>query len=132
MRGCAEGRGHDTEAAKSALQWTNNNAIFGAANSTANVRVTFSGPTGTCGTSCDVTSIPPCATTRGAFVWTSFGMRLTARIAAARRSGRPIPTLFGPLIGITEQRVRATATAQVSSGNQIVHAAVRRHRPLGR
>src|SRR5262245_60695961 len=53
--------GSTTEAAKSALQWTNNNAIFGAPNSAANVRVTFSGPAGTtCGPSCDVTSIPPC------------------------------------------------------------------------
>ena len=35
--------GSSTEAAKSALQWASNNAIFGATNSAANVRVTFSG-----------------------------------------------------------------------------------------
>ena len=35
--------GSSTEAAKSALQWTSNNAIFGATSSAANVRVTFSG-----------------------------------------------------------------------------------------
>ena len=43
-----------TEAAKSATQWTNANSIFGATNSTANVRITFSGPAGACGPSCDV------------------------------------------------------------------------------
>src|SRR6188472_2703250 len=36
--------GTPAEAAKSALQWTNNNVILGASSSTANVRITFSGP----------------------------------------------------------------------------------------
>src|SRR5262245_29907584 len=50
-----------TEAGKSALQWSSNNAIFGTTNSAANVRLTFSGsPAGTCGTSCEVKAIPPC------------------------------------------------------------------------
>ena len=53
--------GSSTEAAKSALQWTNNNAIFGATSSAANVRITFSArAAGTCGPSCDITTIPPC------------------------------------------------------------------------
>ena len=38
--------GSATEAGKSALQWASNNAIFGDANSAANVRITFSGPAG--------------------------------------------------------------------------------------
>src|SRR5262245_25733745 len=57
--------GTPTEAAKSALQWANANPILADANSSSNVRVTFSGSTGTCGTSCDIASIPPCGTQPG-------------------------------------------------------------------
>ena len=112
--------GTSTDAAKSAFQWTNNNAIFGAANSDTNVRVTFSGPTGTCGTSCDVATFPPCAPDKPGCVRVDVFRNAPDRpYRGGATLGDPVPTLFGPLIGITEQRVRATATAQVSSGNQI-------------
>jgi hypothetical protein len=112
--------GSATEAAKSAFQWTNNNVIFGAANSDTNVRVTFSGPTGTCGTSCDVMTIPPCAPDKPGCVRVDVFRNAPDRpYRGGATLGDPVPTMFGPLIGITEQRVRATATAQVSSGNQI-------------
>jgi len=108
-----------TEAAKSATQWTNANSIFGATNSTANVRITFSGPAGACGPSCDVTSIPPCGNSPGCARADVFRNAPDRAYRGGTTLGAPIPTLFGPLIGITQQRVRATATAQVASGNQI-------------
>ena len=111
--------GSTTEAGKSAIQWASNNAIFGATNSAANVRITFSGPRERADR--HVTSPPfrRVATSPDAFVSTSFGIRRTVRIAGGATLGAPIPTLFGPLIGITQQRVRATATAEVASGNMV-------------
>jgi Flp pilus assembly protein TadG len=111
-----------TEAAKSAFQWANNNVIFGQLSSTANVRVTFSGAAaGSCGTSCDVlTTLPPCAPGKPGCVRVDIFRNAPDRTYRGGTTlGNPIPTLFGPMIGITEQRVRATATAQVSNGNRI-------------
>jgi len=111
-----------TQAGQSAFQWANNNVIFGQASSTTNVRVTFSGAAaGTCGTSCDVlTTLPPCAPNKPGCVRVDIFRNAPDRpYRGGATLGNPIPTLFGPMIGITEQRVRATATAQVSSGNQI-------------
>ena len=111
--------GSSTEAAKSALQWTNGNAIFGAANSAANVRVTFSGASGTCGPSCDISPIPPCGAQPGCVRVDVFRLAPDRPYRSSTTLGAPIPTLFGPLIGITQQRVRATATAEVASGNMV-------------
>ena len=111
-----------TENAKSAFQWANNNVIFGQLSSTSNVRVTFSGAAaGSCGTSCDVlTTLPPCAPGKPGCVRVDIFRNAPDRpYRGGATLGNPIPTLFGPMIGITEQRVRSTATAQVSSGNQI-------------
>ena len=111
-----------TEAAKSAFQWGNNNVIFGQASSTANVRVTFSGAAaGTCGASCDVlTTLPPCAPNKPGCVRVDIFRNAPDRVYRGGTTlGNPIPTLFGPMIGITDQRVRATATAQVATGNMV-------------
>lgn len=111
--------GTPTEAALSALQWTNNNTIFGATNSAANVRITFSGAAGTCGPSCDISPIPPCGNQPGCVRSDVFRLAPDRPYRSGATLGAPIPTLFGPLIGITQQRVRATATAEVASGNMV-------------
>ena len=111
--------GPTTEAAKSALQWTYNNAIFGTPNTAANVRVTFSGPTGTCGPSCDVTSIPPCLAQPGCVRADVFRNTPDRPYRSGATLGAPVPTFFGPLVGVTQQGVRATATAEVASGNLV-------------
>ena len=109
--------GSDTEAAKSALQWANNNAIFGAPNSAANVRITFSGPAAAaCGPSCDVAPIPPCGNQRGCVRADVFRNTPDRPYRGGTTLGVPVPTLFGPVVGITQQGVRATATAQVANG----------------
>src|SRR5262245_38719037 len=94
-----------TEAAKSALQWTNNNAIFGTANSAANVRITFSGPAGTCGASCDVTSIPPCGNNPGCVRADVFRNAPDRAYRGGATLGAPVPTFFAPLVGVTQQGV---------------------------
>jgi hypothetical protein len=111
--------GSPAEAAKSALQWSNNNAIFGVANSAANVRVTFSGPTGACGPSCDVTSIPPCGTNPGCVRADVFRNTPDRPYRSGTTLGAPVPAFFGPVVGITQQGVRATATAEIASGNSV-------------
>ena len=111
--------GTPTEAAKSALQWASANPILADTNSSSNVRVTFSGASGTCGTSCDVTSIPPCGTNPGCVRTDVFRNTPDRAYRGGTTLGTPIPTFFGHLIGVTEQGVRATATARITSGNQI-------------
>ena len=111
--------GSSTEAAKSALQWTGNNVILGTPNSATNVRVTFSGPAGTCGPSCDVTSIPPCGNSPGCVRADVFRNTPDRPYRSGATLGAPISTFFGPLIGITGQGVRATATAEIASGNMV-------------
>jgi Putative Flp pilus-assembly TadE/G-like len=107
------------EAAKSALQWANNNAIFGASNSAANVRITFSGPAATCGPSCDVTSIPPCGGQPGCIRVDVFRNTPDRPYRGGAILGAPVPTFFGPIVGVTQQGVRATATAEIASGNMV-------------
>jgi Flp pilus assembly protein TadG len=108
-----------TEAAKSALQWANNNAIFGTTNSAANVRITFSGPAGTCGASCDVTTIPPCGNKPGCVRADVFRNTPDRPYRGGATLGAPVPTFFGPVVDVTQQGVRATATAEVASGNMV-------------
>ena len=79
--------GSSTEAAKSALQWASNNAIFGR-QFRGNVRVTFSGASGTCGPSCDISPIPPCGDQPGCVRVDVFRSARIVRIAPARRSVR--------------------------------------------
>lgn len=108
-----------TEAGKSALHWASTNPIWGTGNSTANVRVTFSGASGTCGTSCDVGSIPPCGTDAGCVRVDVFRNMPDRPERGGTVLGTPIPLFFAPMIGITQQGVRATATAEVAAGNSI-------------
>ena len=111
--------GSSTEAALSAMQWASNNAIFGATNSSTNVRITFSGASGSCGPSCDISPIPPCGATPGCVRVDVFRNAPDRPYRSGNVLGAPIQTLFGPLIGVTQQRVRATATAEVASGNMV-------------
>jgi hypothetical protein len=109
--------GDRTEAGKSALHWAATNPIWGEGNSTANVEVTFSGsPAGSCGTSCSIASIPPCGDQAGC-VRVDVFRNMPDRGGLVR--GNAIPTFFAPLVGIREQGVRATATAEVASGNMV-------------
>ena len=66
-------------------------------------------------------SVPfrPAALSPDVCVSTCSGMAPDRPYRAGTTLGAPIPTLFGPLIGITQQRVRATATAEVASGNMV-------------
>jgi len=102
--------GTQAAAQLSALQFTANNAIWGQGNSTVpggNVVVDFSGPS---------LSLPPCGTTPGC-----------VRVDVMRHQpdhygvlrGTALPTYFGQIVGITAQGVRATATAQLGSGNSV-------------
>ena len=112
--------GSPTEAARSAVQWTSNNAIFGLANSPANVRITFSGAAaGTCGPSCDVASIPPCGNEAGCVRADVFRNMPDRPYRGGATLGAPVPTFFGPVVGVTQQGVRATATAQIAAGNLV-------------
>jgi Putative Flp pilus-assembly TadE/G-like len=103
--------GSTTPACLSARQWANSNEIFGQNNSDANVDVKLSG-TGS--------SVLPCDQTPGC-------VRVDVMRNMPRRTenggqilGNPIPTFFGPFIGINGQGVRATATAWVwNGGNQV-------------
>ena len=124
--------GSSTEAAKSALQWTNNNAIFGATSSAANVRVTFSGPSGTCGTIVRYRRHP--------------ALRQPARMCSCRR----LPECAGPpvsrrhdagctdpdLVWPAHRHHPATGARHGDRGGGIgehgaMHVAVCRYRPLG-
>jgi hypothetical protein len=103
--------GSTTPACLSARQWANSNEVFGQNNSDANVDVKLSG---------SGSDVPPCGTTTGC-------VRVDVMRNMPRRTenggqilGNPIPTFFGPFIGINGQGVRATATAWVYfGGNQI-------------
>jgi hypothetical protein len=112
--------GGRTEAGKSAHHWSAANPIFGQGNSTANVWVTFSGSSAdSCGTSCDVRSIPPCGDQAGCVRVDVFRNMPDRPERGDAPLGDPIPTFFGRMVGITEQGVRATATAQIGSGNAV-------------
>ena len=105
--------GSTAEAAKSALQWANNNAIFGA-------RTLLQ-------TSASPSLAPRERAARHAMspVFRRVGDQPgCVRVDVFRNTpdrpyrggatlGAPVPTFFGPLVGITQQGVRATATAEV-------------------
>lgn len=111
--------GDRTEAGKSALHWANTNPIWGQGNSTANVAVTFSGPSGTCGASCTIDAIPPCGDQPGCVRVDVFRNMPDRPERGGAIRGNPIPTFVAPIVGIREQGVRATATAEVASGNMV-------------
>lgn len=106
--------GAPTDAGQSALHWAGDNAILGAANSASNSDITLSGPSGTCGTACTVAPIPPCGDKPGC-VRVDVFRNMPDRTNATR--GSAIPTFFGHLIGVSQQGVRATATAWTATAN---------------
>lgn len=103
-----------TEAAKSAHHWAAVNPILSGNNSTANVDVTMSGSSGTCGAGCTVASIPPCGTDPGCVRVDAF-RNMPDRSGTTR--GAAVPMFFGHLVGVGQQGVRATATAWTASAN---------------
>jgi hypothetical protein len=103
-------------AGQSALHWASDNPIWGRGNSVDNVDVTLSGPSGTCGAGCTVASIPPCGDQPGC-VRVDVFRNMPDRGSVMR--GDAIPTFFGHLVGVGQQGVRATATAETAAGNQI-------------
>jgi hypothetical protein len=91
----------------SARQFADNNAIWGQGNSAANVDVALSGPS---------VDIPPCGVTPGC-VRVDVMRHQPDRAGVTRGNG--LPTYFGLIVGISGQGVRATATAQLGSGNSV-------------
>ena len=108
--------GGDTATAKlSAAQFTTENPIWGGANSYdggtgGNVDVAVSG------TAAGETSLPPCGTKKGC-VRVDVFRNEPDRNGILR--GAALPAFFGRLFGLTQQGVRATATAQTANGNSI-------------
>jgi hypothetical protein len=108
--------GGSTATAKlSAGQFASANAIWGDTNSydgttAGNVDVYVSG------TSTGETSVPPCGTKKGCVRVDVF--RNEPDLNGAPR-GAALPMFFGHLLGITQQGVRATATAQTANGNGV-------------
>jgi hypothetical protein len=91
----------------SAQQWAAANAVWGGANSSANVQVAYSEPG---------VNIAPCGEERGC-VRVDVYRNQPDRSGTLR--GAPLPTYFASIAGVTQQGVRATATAEVGSGNQV-------------
>jgi hypothetical protein len=110
--------GSQAVARTSALHYAANNPIWGEGNSAANVRINFSGPDPGGG---PTLSIPPCGTNPGCVrvdVYRNMPeVDLNGNVLGVL--GNPLPTFMAHLVGITEQGVRATATAETQAGNQI-------------
>lgn len=109
----------DTPTAKlSAGQFASENPIWGQANSydgttAGNVSVDVSG------TGAGETSLPPCGTNKGCVRVDIFRNQPDRPERGGALRGNPLPVFFARLIGLTEQGVRATATAQAASGNNV-------------
>jgi hypothetical protein len=100
--------GGNAAATLAAEHWAANNAVWGQATPAADVDVAFSGPG---------VDIQPCGETTGCVRVDVFRGQPDRSGGSPR--GNPLPTYFSRLVGLTEQGVRATATAQWGSGNQI-------------
>lgn len=98
------------DAKLAALQFASENAVWAEANTGDNVEVAVSGQ------GPGETSIPPCGGVPGC-------VRVDVFRNEPDRSGTvkgsALPTFFGQIVGVTGQGIRATATAQVTSGNSI-------------
>lgn len=99
--------GNPTPVVVAAQAYAANNVVWGEAPSAANVDVTLSG---------GGTSIPPCGNAPGC-VRVDVMRNMPARDGTIK--GSPLPVYFSHLVGMTNQGVRATATAQAGSGNSI-------------
>jgi hypothetical protein len=109
----------DTATAKlSAGTFATSNVIWGENNTydgttAGNVSVDVSG------TGAGETSLPPCNTKKGCVRVDIFRNEPDRPERSNLTRGNPLPTFFARLLGITQQGVRATATAQAGSGNEI-------------
>jgi putative Flp pilus-assembly TadE/G-like protein len=99
---------------RSAQQFAATNPIWGQGNSSANVVVTLSGPPNLP----QFDNIPPCGTNPGC-VRVDVYRNVEDRYTAGLIRGNPLPTFFGQLVGVVDQGVRATATAETASGNLV-------------
>jgi len=108
--------GGSTSTAKlSAGQYASQNAIWADANSydgttAGNVDVYVSG------TGAGETNVPPCGTTKGCVRVDVFRNEPDQN---GTMRGTALPMFFGRLFGVTQQGVRATATAQTANGNSV-------------
>jgi hypothetical protein len=99
--------GSEAAAELSARQFANGNVVWGDTNTDSNVDVAFSGPG---------QSLPPCGTSRGC-VRVDVFRDTPDRTGTVR--GASLPVFFSRMAGVNAQGVRATATAQVGSGNMV-------------
>lgn len=98
-----------TVATQSAQTFAAQNVIWSQTNSPSNVTVTLSSTT---------VSIPPCGAKPGC-VRVDVYRNMPHRDPPNLPTGNPIPTHILPLLGRDTQGIRATATAEVSSGNHV-------------
>jgi hypothetical protein len=99
---------------RSAQHFAANNPIWGQGNDSTNVVVMLSGSP-----SLPLyDSIPPCGTNPGC-VRVDVYRNVEDRHTAGLIRGNPLPTFFGRLVGVMDQGVRATATAETSAGNMV-------------
>jgi len=98
---------HGGDVTQAAQHFAANNPIWGQGNSAANVDVTLSDATN---------DIPPCGTDPGC-VRVDVFRNTPDRVGAIR--GNPVPTYFASMMGLNDQGVRATATAEVASGTSV-------------
>jgi hypothetical protein len=107
--------GSNTTAKALAGYYAANNAIWGGGN-------TYDGTTAgnvdvyTSGTAAGDSNVPPCGTNKGCVRVDVF--RNEPDLNGVMR-GAALPVFFGRLFGLTQQGVRATATAQTANGNSI-------------
>jgi hypothetical protein len=99
---------------RSAQHFAANNPIWGQFNSAANVTVTLSGPPNLP----QFDNIPPCGTDPGC-VRVDVYRNMPDRYDPNTIRGNVLPTFFGRLVGVLDQGVRATATAETTAGNQV-------------
>ena len=99
---------------RSAQHFAATNPVWGQGNSTANVTVTLSGtPNAPL-----FDNVPPCGTDPGC-VRVDVYRHMPDRYDATLTRGNALPTFFGRLVGVLDQGVRATATAQTAAGNLV-------------
>ena len=97
---------------RSAQQFASVNPIWGQGNTSGNVVVTLSGTPSLP----QYDNIPPCGTDPGC-VRVDVYRNMPDRYSPSTIRGNPLPTFFAQVVGLGDQGVRATATAQTAAGN---------------
>lgn len=90
------------------------NPVWGEGNSSSNVVVMLSGPPALP----QFDSIPPCGTDPGC-VRVDVYRNMPDRYSPGTTRGNPLPTFFAHIVGLADQGVRATATAETAAGNLV-------------